>query len=150
MARASAESGDLPSTSLNISLPLALKSFVEEQAAARGFTSSSEYIRALIREKREALARSARLEAQLANAFATSNRAEAEAAVDRFREALDLLRFGHELEEARLRRSAVVISSNEITSASVGWNERSVVAEEAPGFVVSSAERLKRLRVEPA
>ena len=35
---------------MNISLPEALKSFVDEQVATRGFGTSSEYVRKLIRE----------------------------------------------------------------------------------------------------
>src|SRR5438093_11013956 len=37
-------------TKLNISLPETMKDFVEEQAAQRGYSTVSEYIRALIRE----------------------------------------------------------------------------------------------------
>jgi antitoxin ParD1/3/4 len=37
-------------TSLNISLPQNLKDFVESQAEAGGFSTPSEYIRALIRD----------------------------------------------------------------------------------------------------
>ena len=37
-------------TSLNISLPQTLKDFVEGQVDANGFSTPSEYIRALIRE----------------------------------------------------------------------------------------------------
>ncbi|WP_409970485.1 ribbon-helix-helix domain-containing protein [Piscinibacter sp.] len=35
---------------MNISLPDALKSFVDEHVSARGFGSSSEYVRELIRK----------------------------------------------------------------------------------------------------
>lgn len=37
-------------STLNISLPEALKSFVDEQVAARGYGTSSEYVRELIRK----------------------------------------------------------------------------------------------------
>ncbi len=37
-------------TTMNISLPEALKSFVDEQVASRGFGTSSEYLRELIRK----------------------------------------------------------------------------------------------------
>ena len=37
-------------TTMNISLPEALKSFVDEQVSARGFGTSSEYVRELIRK----------------------------------------------------------------------------------------------------
>lgn len=39
-------------TTLNISLPRPLKSFVEEQVTAGGYTSASEYIREMIRAAR--------------------------------------------------------------------------------------------------
>ena len=37
-------------STMNISLPEALKSFVDEQVSARGFGTSSEYVRELIRK----------------------------------------------------------------------------------------------------
>lgn len=40
---------------MNISLPEALKSFVEEQVSGRGFGTSSEYVRELIRKDQERL-----------------------------------------------------------------------------------------------
>ncbi|MCW0181582.1 type II toxin-antitoxin system ParD family antitoxin [Zavarzinia sp.] len=42
-----------PMTTMNISLPDALKAFVDEQVEAQGFGSSSEYVRALIRRDLE-------------------------------------------------------------------------------------------------
>lgn len=41
---------------MNISLPEALKAFVDEQVDARGFGTSSEYVRDLIRKEQERLA----------------------------------------------------------------------------------------------
>jgi antitoxin ParD1/3/4 len=38
---------------MNISLPEALKSFVDEQVSSRGFGTSSEYVRELIRKDQE-------------------------------------------------------------------------------------------------
>ena len=38
---------------MNISLPVSLKSFVDEQVTQRGYGSSSEYVRELIRKDRE-------------------------------------------------------------------------------------------------
>jgi antitoxin ParD1/3/4 len=38
---------------MNISLPRALKSFVEEQVASRGYGTTSEYVRELIRKDQE-------------------------------------------------------------------------------------------------
>lgn len=40
-------------TTMNISLPKALKSFVDEQVAERGFATSSEYVRELIRKDQD-------------------------------------------------------------------------------------------------
>lgn len=40
---------------MNISLPDALKQFVDEQVAARGYGTSSEYVRELIRKDQERL-----------------------------------------------------------------------------------------------
>ncbi len=40
-------------TTMNISLPDALKSFVDEQVAERGYGTSSEYVRELIRRDRD-------------------------------------------------------------------------------------------------
>ena len=38
---------------MNISLPEALRSFVERQVSARGYNSSSEYVRELIRKDQD-------------------------------------------------------------------------------------------------
>ena len=40
-------------STMNISLPESLKSFVDEQVSERGFGSSSEYVRELIRKDQE-------------------------------------------------------------------------------------------------
>jgi antitoxin ParD1/3/4 len=40
-------------TTMNISLPDALKSFVDEQVAGRGYGASSEYVRELIRKDQD-------------------------------------------------------------------------------------------------
>ena len=40
-------------STMNISLPSALKSFVDEQVTTRGYGTSSEYVRELIRRERE-------------------------------------------------------------------------------------------------
>ena len=40
-------------TTMNISLPEALKDFVDEQVATRGYGTSSEYVRELIRKDQE-------------------------------------------------------------------------------------------------
>ena len=40
-------------TTMNVSLPDGLKSFVDEQVATRGYSTSSEYVRKLIRKDQE-------------------------------------------------------------------------------------------------
>ena len=40
-------------STMNISLPEALKSFVDQQVGARGYSSSSEYVRELIRKDQD-------------------------------------------------------------------------------------------------
>jgi antitoxin ParD1/3/4 len=40
-------------TTMNISLPEALKQFVDEQVAERGYGTSSEYVRELIRKEQD-------------------------------------------------------------------------------------------------
>ena len=40
-------------STMNISLPQALKSFVDQQVTSRGYSSSSEYVRELIRKDQD-------------------------------------------------------------------------------------------------
>ena len=40
-------------STMNISLPEELKAFVDQQVASRGYTSSSEYVRELIRKEQD-------------------------------------------------------------------------------------------------
>jgi antitoxin ParD1/3/4 len=40
-------------TTMNVSLPDSLKAFVDEQVSSRGYGTSSEYVRELIRKDRE-------------------------------------------------------------------------------------------------
>jgi antitoxin ParD1/3/4 len=42
-------------STMNISLPDSLKAFVEEQVAERGYSTSSEYVREVIRREQERL-----------------------------------------------------------------------------------------------
>ena len=42
-------------STINISLPDSLKAFVEEQVAERGYSTSSEYVREVIRREQERL-----------------------------------------------------------------------------------------------
>ena len=57
MARRLANFANLASvasmSTMNISLPEALKSFVDQQVSARGYSSASEYVRELIRKDQD-------------------------------------------------------------------------------------------------
>lgn len=46
---------DSPMSTMNISLPDSLKTFVDEQVAQRGYGTSSEYVRELIRKDQDRL-----------------------------------------------------------------------------------------------
>ena len=46
---------DAPMSTMNISLPESLKTFVDEQVSSRGYGTSSEYVRELIRKDQERL-----------------------------------------------------------------------------------------------
>jgi antitoxin ParD1/3/4 len=52
-------------TTMNISLPEAMKRFVEEQAAQEGYGTVSEYLRAVIRDLQKRKAKKQALDAQL-------------------------------------------------------------------------------------
>jgi antitoxin ParD1/3/4 len=58
-------------TTLNISLPESLKAFVEEQVTTGGYSTASEYIRALIREAQGHLGK-VELEAKLLAALGSA------------------------------------------------------------------------------
>lgn len=59
------------SASMNVSLPKALRSFVDEQVAASSYSSASEYVRELIRKDREHRAAHGRLEELLLEGLAS-------------------------------------------------------------------------------
>lgn len=67
---------DRSSTSMNISLPRTLRSFVEERVSGSAYTSASEYVRELIRKDRERHAAQGRLEQQLLDGLASGPAAE--------------------------------------------------------------------------
>ena len=66
-------------TTLNISLPDPLKQYVEKQAAEGGYSSSSEYVRGLIRRDKEKQAQE-NLETKLLEGMASGSSAEMTAA----------------------------------------------------------------------
>jgi antitoxin ParD1/3/4 len=62
-------------TTMNISMPVVLKDYVERQTEALGYTSSSEYIRELVREDQKRKAE-AKLEALLLEGVNSGERIE--------------------------------------------------------------------------
>jgi antitoxin ParD1/3/4 len=62
---------DRSSTSMNVSLPKALRTFVDERVSKSAFTSASEYVRELIRLDRERQATHDRLEELLLEGLAS-------------------------------------------------------------------------------
>jgi antitoxin ParD1/3/4 len=65
------DADDRSSTSMNVSLPKSLRSFVEERVASSAYTSASEYVRELIRKDRERCAAQERLEELLFEGLAS-------------------------------------------------------------------------------
>ena len=57
-------------TTLNLSLPNPMKDFVQRQVTQGGYSSSSEYVRALLRQEQQRLAQTA-LEAKLIEGVAS-------------------------------------------------------------------------------
>ena len=65
------DNDDLSSTSINVSLPKVLRSFVAERVSGSAYTSASEYVRELIRKDRDQLATHDRLEEMLVEGLAS-------------------------------------------------------------------------------
>jgi len=65
------DTDDRTSTSMNVSLPKTLRSFVDERVSSSSYTSASEYVRELIRKDREHRAAKDRLEELLLEGLAS-------------------------------------------------------------------------------
>jgi antitoxin ParD1/3/4 len=63
------ETDDDLSTSMNVSLPRTLRSYVDERVSSSAYTSASEYVRELIRKDREERAAHDRLERLLLDGY---------------------------------------------------------------------------------
>jgi antitoxin ParD1/3/4 len=70
------ETDDRSSTSMNVSLPKSLRSFVDERVSSSSYTSASEYVRELIRKDRERQAAHDRLEELLLEGLASGPASE--------------------------------------------------------------------------
>ena len=67
---------DRSSTSLNVSLPKTLRSFVDERVSSSAYTSASEYVRELIRKDCEQRAAQGRLDEMLLEGLTSGPAAE--------------------------------------------------------------------------
>jgi len=65
------DTDDRSSTSMNVSLPKTLRSFVDERVSSSSYTSASEYVRELIRKDRKHHAAHDRLEELLLEGLAS-------------------------------------------------------------------------------
>ena len=74
--RGAVDSEDRSSTSMNVSLPKSLRSFVDERVSSSAYTSASEYVRELIRKDRERWAAHDRLEELLLEGLASGPASE--------------------------------------------------------------------------
>ena len=70
------DTNDRSGTSMNVSLPKTLRSFVEDRVANSAYTSASEYVRELIRKDREQHSTQARLEGMLLEGLASGPASE--------------------------------------------------------------------------
>jgi antitoxin ParD1/3/4 len=70
------DTDDRSSTSMNVSLPKTLRSFVDERVSSSSYTSASEYVRELIRRDREHHAAHDRLEELLLEGLASGSASE--------------------------------------------------------------------------
>lgn len=67
---------DRLATSMNVSLPRALRSFVDERVSSSAYTSASEYVRELIRKDRDEVEARRRLKDLLLEGLASGPAAE--------------------------------------------------------------------------
>ena len=72
----SMDSDDRSSTSMNVSLPKSLRTFVEERVSKSAYTSASEYVRELIRQDRDRQAANDHLEGLLLEGLASGTASE--------------------------------------------------------------------------
>lgn len=133
------------STTLNLSLPENMKDFVENEVRRGSFTSSSEYVRSLIRERMAEEDREVR-HREIAKGLFGSASSPAEAR--RLVEAIELFDAGVKLTEERLRRRFPDATAADIARHLADWLQKrgdDAPSGDGPGRPVS-AERLRRLR----
>jgi antitoxin ParD1/3/4 len=135
------------STTLNVSLPESMKAFVERLVQSGSYTSASEFVRELIRERMRVEETERRHQALAKNALGSLPQPiEAR----RFLEAIGLFEAGVKMVEERVTREHPAASPAEIGKLVSDWlhpRERLNPSDEGLGHPVSP-ERLRRLRGE--
>ena len=134
---------------MNVSLTPSLERFVREKVDSGLYNSASEVVREALRllvaHAEEETARQADARRPADNAPRRDSASLDEAAA-RFREGLGLLRLSYSLMEQNLRRRKPGASEAEIEERLAAWKAEADWAEEAPGYLERSPERLEKLR----
>lgn len=133
---------------MNVSLTPDLERFVREKVESGLYNSASEVVRQALRLLAARDQERAVWLASLARAADTPRREGAPPDSDaaaRLGQALELLRLTYALVEQNLRRERPEASEAEIEQRLAAWKEEAAWAEEAPGYLERSPERLKKL-----
>jgi antitoxin ParD1/3/4 len=133
---------------MNVSLTPDLERFVREKVDSGLYNSASEVVREALRllvarDEEEAARQAARWPANNAPRQDSPSLDEAAA---RLREGLGLLRLSYSLMEQNLRRRQPGASEVEIEEGLAAWKAEADWAEETPGYLERSPERLEKLR----
>jgi len=126
---------------MNVSLTLDLERFIREKVDSGLYNSASEVVREALRLL---VARDEEQSARQADARRSSPSVDEAAA--KFQQALDLLRLSYSLMEQNLRRQQPEAPEAEIEERLAAWKAEADWAEEAPGYLERSPERLEKLR----
>jgi antitoxin ParD1/3/4 len=134
---------------MNVSITPDLERFVRDKVESGLYNSASEVVREALRllvAREQAQPHEARAgDAVLLDG--THERAVSMyQAATRLRQALDLLQLGYSLLEQNLRREHPDASAGEISARLASWKASRAWAEEAPGYLERSRERLEKLR----
>ena len=134
---------------MNVSLTPDLERFVREKVDSGLYNSASEVVREALRllvaRAKEEIAQQADAR-QLASSAPRQNSPSLDEAAARFREGLGLLRLSYSLMEQNVRRQQPGASEAEIEERLATWKAEADWAEEAPGYLERSPERLEKLR----
>lgn len=134
---------------MNVSLTPDLERFVRERVDSGLYNSASEVVREALRLL---VGRAVEEMAQHADARRRANNdsrqvsPSLDGAAARFHEGLGLLRLSYCLMEQNLRRQQPEASEVEIEERLAAWKAEADWAEEAPGYLERSPERLEELR----